>query len=345
MDSPLQTAPFFVVGSGRSGTTLLRTLLAAHSRMAVPPETHYMKWIDRFGAQTMPAPRDFDAFWAELTAWQRFRDLGLEPAVVLSCVDAAGPRDFRTIFAAMLHAYGEARGKQHIGEKTPGHSRYLTRIFEWFPDARIVVVRRDPRAVIASHMRAPWITDELRPGRRRAPFVRRLRAFHVAERARLWCETYTELLAHAETDPRMHLVTYEALVRDPEGELRPICAFLGEPFEAAMIEERANVAGAAARDAMASENWRTWAGEHEKKAAAQVSTGSLEKWREGLTAFEIGMIESICGPAMLRFGYRPDRSRPSGGTPLAAARFTLRAEAVEAGLRNRLARARHHARA
>ena len=35
-------SPFFIVGSGRSGTTLLRMILAGHSRLHIPPETDYI---------------------------------------------------------------------------------------------------------------------------------------------------------------------------------------------------------------------------------------------------------------------------------------------------------------
>lgn len=36
--------PIFIVGPGRSGTTLVRSLLSAHSRIAVTPETHFGSW-------------------------------------------------------------------------------------------------------------------------------------------------------------------------------------------------------------------------------------------------------------------------------------------------------------
>ena len=36
------SAPFFIVGSGRSGTTLLRMILASHSGLAIPPETWFL---------------------------------------------------------------------------------------------------------------------------------------------------------------------------------------------------------------------------------------------------------------------------------------------------------------
>ena len=32
----------FVVGVGRSGTTLLRLMLDAHPELAIPPETHFV---------------------------------------------------------------------------------------------------------------------------------------------------------------------------------------------------------------------------------------------------------------------------------------------------------------
>src|ERR1700704_1580606 len=35
-------APFFIVGSSRSGSTLLRLMLACHSRISIPSETWYL---------------------------------------------------------------------------------------------------------------------------------------------------------------------------------------------------------------------------------------------------------------------------------------------------------------
>ncbi|MGH7573620.1 MAG: sulfotransferase [Longimicrobiales bacterium] len=34
------SAPFFIVGSGRSGSTLLQVLIDAHPNLAIPPESH-----------------------------------------------------------------------------------------------------------------------------------------------------------------------------------------------------------------------------------------------------------------------------------------------------------------
>ena len=336
MDDLLKKPPFFIVGAGRSGTTLVRAKLTAHSQLAVPPETHYMKRADQAGARNAAAPEDFEMFWSRLIAWQRFLDLEVEPSRVLELTDATGKRDFRSIFAAMLRAYSEAAGKPRAGEKTPGHYRYLDRIFAWFPEARIIAVRRDPRAVVASHLRSPWVTEQLQPDRRSASFVRRLRLFHVAERAKLWTEAYEHFLAGADADPRMHMVAYEDLVTRPEAELRRICAFLEETFEPGMLHETGDRHGTTS--ARASESWRTWIDEHESRAAAKVSTEGLEKWHRQLSALEVALIEQTCANGMARFGYRPDRPSVRRIRPLG--RGLLRIEGLENRLRRRARRLR-----
>jgi hypothetical protein len=42
--APARTSerPFFVVGCPRSGTTLLRVILDGHSRLSIPPESHFV---------------------------------------------------------------------------------------------------------------------------------------------------------------------------------------------------------------------------------------------------------------------------------------------------------------
>ena len=50
--------PFFLVGVPRSGTTLLRLMLNMHSRLSIPPESHFIPQLAR---QLRPGwtPADF----------------------------------------------------------------------------------------------------------------------------------------------------------------------------------------------------------------------------------------------------------------------------------------------
>src|SRR5688572_28548977 len=40
--APTALPPVFIVGSPRSGTTMLRTMLDAHPTLAIPPESHFI---------------------------------------------------------------------------------------------------------------------------------------------------------------------------------------------------------------------------------------------------------------------------------------------------------------
>src|SRR5690606_2639611 len=64
MSSSAVTAPVFIVGTPRSGSTLLASLLGAHSGLYCGPETHaYSKFQLRFDA--------FDADWRTPAGWNR----------------------------------------------------------------------------------------------------------------------------------------------------------------------------------------------------------------------------------------------------------------------------------
>ncbi len=46
--------PFFIIGTQRGGTTLLRLMLNQHSELGIPPESHFLLPIlDRFSTQPL----------------------------------------------------------------------------------------------------------------------------------------------------------------------------------------------------------------------------------------------------------------------------------------------------
>jgi hypothetical protein len=328
-------APVFVVGAGRSGTTLLRSLLSAHSALAMAPETHFLALAERFGmpvdAGADARPADPPAFWAAFAASPRIAATGVDPAAVRARAEAAGG-GFRAAFGALLTLTAEKAGKPRSGEKTPGHHRFASLLLRWFPDARVIFVRRDPRAVAASALEAPWVMEQRRPSGPLSPFVLRTRWFHVDGQARGWRRIYGARLDAVADDPRACLTAYEDLVRAPEAELTSLCAFLGLDYEPAMTAPRAEGATAtpAAADAA---TWRGWGSDHERRAAATVSTDGLERWRARLSAVEIAMVEARCGALMPRFGYAPITGPARLRAAAAAGRATVMAWTAEKAVR------------
>jgi Sulfotransferase family len=135
----------FIVGSPRSGTTWLQTLLADHPDLASPPELHV------FPELLGPAAKMWDDR-ARNNAMRR--DAGIVDGVsglenVLDRADfAAWMRDLYEMARSSVLALKP--GATRLLEKTPGNARHLPLIWEVAPGARFVHVARDPRDVVAS---------------------------------------------------------------------------------------------------------------------------------------------------------------------------------------------------
>ena len=216
MNTPSRNdAPIFVVGAGRSGTTLMQSLLSAHGRIAVTPETHFCAiWEQRTGLPVAAPGADFEAGWRGYLSSARFADLGVTPERARAVLERGAERTARSALAALMTAYGETHGKPRVGEKTPGHWRWAPALLDWFPDARVIVMRRDPRAFVASKMKAPYAARYM-PLHGTA--LRRVTRLHiVADDAALWAAIYGEAMPRLLSDPRVALVSYEDLACDPE---------------------------------------------------------------------------------------------------------------------------------
>lgn len=314
----------FIVGTGRSGTTLMNGLLSSHPRIAVTPETHFLKIASQWGS-VEGEPEDFSVFWKHYTETSRFIDLDIDPKRCLRRIDAGGDRSFRTIFSLLLEEFGRVNSKPRVAEKTPAHWRHVGRLLTWYPTSRVIVMRRDPRAVVASLIKCPWI-DVHPPSIRQGMFFG-TRSSQIAAYATIWAKAYGHVLPAWLDDKRVMLVSYESLVKDSEAMLKRICDFLEEDFLPVMLESRTANAdrvppgSAKSRDAPL----REWLKEHHEKAHQPVTQDSLQKWKRELSNDEVAMIEGICGSTMRRTGYhlRSHRLRRGVGRALSGIEKTI----------------------
>jgi hypothetical protein len=157
----LMRQPFFVVGTGRCGTTMLRNILRAHPHVYIPLETHWIPILfHTFGLRRVRPQLIFDMIERTYmargrTALQRIlgeNGLALDELRVamsrqLPTDGLADVREFMNEFYALL---AERHAATIFGDKTPDYGLCMTMLQTVWPAARFLHIYRDGRDVALS---------------------------------------------------------------------------------------------------------------------------------------------------------------------------------------------------
>jgi hypothetical protein len=149
-------APVFVLGSPRSGTTLLYHMLLSAGNFAIyRRESQVFNLLEpRFGK--LSSPRNKRAL---LDAWEKtrlFTATGLSARVVESRImaECENAGDFLRI---VMEEMARRQSVERWADCTPEHLLYLKRIKETIPNALVIHIIRDGRDVALSMARQRWI--------------------------------------------------------------------------------------------------------------------------------------------------------------------------------------------
>lgn len=293
-------APFFIVGHPRSGTTLLRFMLSAHPRLFVPDETGFVPFLPGDPQRELTVGQvaavlerigRLNRFWAGMVTDVDGFYAGLQPRTLVGVLDA--------LYCRRIAPHAAVRW----GDKTPLYVQYVPRLRAIWPQAQVIHVVRDGRDAALSALRK-W-------GQERRymdmtyllhNWVRNVRTGQ-REGARLGSD-YLE-------------IRYEALVRQPEGTLRTVCAFLGEAYVPQMLAfaELAQRVGGGVDDHV--------------EVQRPLSVESIGRWERDMRAFDRQLAQRIAGPLLAELGYAPCDVAPPGladrgRTAVLEARFRLR---------------------
>jgi hypothetical protein len=262
--------PVFIIGSPRSGTTLLRNILSRHPALAICGETRFFADVYKrrrvFG--DLAEPNNRHRLVDEYLSTARVRRLG---------VDIPGLREkllresssYPGLFTSIMQYYAESQGKTRYGEKTPHHAFHAETLCAWYPGAAIIHLVRDPRDVVASLERMPWAPNS------------------IVSNSWMWL-LFNRAARRSQRQPGYLLVHYENLVARPEEELARICAHIGEEnIPAAML---------AAEPVAGPYSWP-------RHASGPVMKERLNRWREQLTTQDVAIVEWIAGDSMKMYGY------------------------------------------
>lgn len=280
----------FVVGAGRSGTTLLRLMLDAHPHLAIPPETHF---IHRAARRCGRAAEPRRTFLEIVTSHRRWEDFQMEGALLRCRVADIEPFDLGEAVRAFYKLYAERFGKPRWGDKTPPYVHRMTVIQDLLPEARFIHLIRDGRDVALSTLELWFGPDS------------------VEEAAQRW-RTLIEN-ARLQSDELSHYleIRYEDLVLDTEQTLGKISEFVELPWDPAMLayheraEERMSELD---RDVNAPKDERRVVRGEERKAIHALTSkppqqDRVSRWKSEMSVADRERFEEIAGETLRGLNY------------------------------------------
>ena len=230
VDGPSEPAPVFLVGFPRSGTTLLDTLLMGHPDIAVVEEVPALGLVAE-----------------EVGTMDRLAEL-----------DAATADRLRRTYSDAIRRSLPPGSAASIVDKLPLNMIHAPLIHRLFPGAKIVFAQRHPCDCVLS---AFFQRFALNPAM--ACFL------DIADAADLYdaaMEIWTRSRAALPLD--VHVIGYEAMVDEPEEELRKLVAFLGLDWREELLDHRST---ADARGAIGTPSYQ--------QVTQPISDRAVMRWR------------------------------------------------------------------
>lgn len=218
--------PIFIIGSGRSGNTLLRRILMNDPRIYIPPETYVLGQIIR----------DFDKYsrleWSTLLHlvlnhlslsedFKYFPTPYLRPLYQNLLKAKENERCLSTILSE-FYLYMAAIVKPNAnrwGDKTPLNTASLDKIDKVFPKAQYIHLVRNVHDVCLSYVN-----------------MGRYKTYQEA--ANRWKTANQKIEKFKKySGERVKTITYENLVQSPEIQVRAICEFLGQKYDPLFVTD------------------------------------------------------------------------------------------------------------
>lgn len=273
-------SPIFIVGSPRSGTTLLSAFLSSHRNLSCGPETHFfskvpINWMDKALKSDDWITEGVDILESLTLSGQRVIDLFGETRESLFSYLTDKPRNPNSLLEALCHSFAMKNNKSRWIEKTPNHILHLSQIRTLYPYAKIIRIIREPRDSAISMMKLPWTTNS---------FV---------ENCYLWKYWYDKSDIFFDNDANSLTIKYEDLVLSCENTLIKICLFINENFEINMLDT--SVSGKLISSA--GEPWK-------KQVGGPLDPSRLNIWQEQLNDKQKIFSSQLFNAVLTRFDYQ-----------------------------------------
>lgn len=293
MKEPFLNPPVFILGIQRAGTTLLNQLLSNNGQLKVlERETHLYillwnisnklpfgdnKELANFLFYSLPI---INKGWTNEGSLQTLKEITENIKATSKKID-----NVDELMSFFLHFWQKKYPNLIVGEKTPGHIFYLSLLIKKFPDARFIIMVRDPRACYISE-NTKLINAQSNPININT-FITRWAS--VSFLARFYQNKYPQ---------QVQVFKYEELILSPENTLRQACSFLGIDFSDKMLE--AKVTNSSFQDTTQKDK--------------SFNTENIDRWKDNLQENYKVLISKTLSKEINFWGY--ERLSSKGTSPL-----------------------------
>jgi len=286
----LSCKPFFILGSGRNGSTLLASILNQHSKIVITPEEYalpyviikyklfnYLKWEKIIKIIT-------DQFFENQNnfSWKIEYDELYSNLIRL-------PENKRTLQRVIDEIYVFYINKKNQnsfevwGDKAPKFTEFTKYIYPIYHDSKYIFLLRDGRDVISSILK------------RQKPTSKKTNKEILDYAVWKWNKSIAmwEWLEKKSKNQNLHLIFYEDLVNDPEKTIKTTTNHIGFNYETDMLnfQESINFMGVEKMT-------------HHQNLKNPINPKSIGKWQKELTNEELNYIMPKINYNLVKYRYK-----------------------------------------
>lgn len=283
----------FIIGIGRSGTTLLMNMLNNHEEIMAFPEIRFFN----FFYYSWKNKKDIKHY--DLNAIQTYflvhkSRINHSPyrwnkELFMNLLNINKPRSFSNIYSAFFNSFtfnGESKKTKFIFDKNPINTLFAEDISEEFPMAKFIFMVRDPRANYLSRKQKVIFSDNI--------YFNCYRWKFINECALKFQKKYPN---------KTLIIKYENLVTNPENQLKSIADFCGFDYSANMLDFHKTVRNTRDIPFIAKHDKTGLLENKLTRLSEPVNTKRLNTWQNELSDQEINIISGICHSTAAELGY------------------------------------------
>ncbi len=271
---------FFIVGTQRSGTTLLRLILNAHSQVAIPEEAGFLRPLLRTKfCNHLIGGEKYQKLVSYLKNNGQYKLWNYDRSEFFHFLEQRGSIHLKDLIEQLFFSYCSSEGKSIWGDKTPVFWRNINMLRSLFPDAVFIHIVRDGRDVFDSWRKMDATKN------------------NVAVTALDWCiKLHTIQASFEKIRPENRIIIrYEDIISQPEMIIRQLCEKIGIPFEREMLS-------------FYTRSDRYIGSHHSRLIFKPLDPKNSQKWKQTLTNRELAVYNLIAGRLLRKHGYECQKS-------------------------------------